>query len=305
MPDRSRPTLDELRRVALAEERGEPRHDDWAARTYLRRISLPITRAIAARDGLRWVTPDGLTFTVLVLGLAAAGVIAGSRVWWAPLIAVVAIQLARVLGCVDGELARWRKETTARGVYLSRLTTHVTAAALVMGLGIRAGGGLMGRGLFSEASPGWGPGTGWADDGVTGAIASLLARWPIGGLLETGASWWFLVGAVSAALLLVSRLAAELVPAARAVSGRKLAPQADPLSRLWSVRTVQRALEWVPVHVLLRPLELSLAVLATALVDLQRGDALATQLLALIVLVLAAVASFGQAAAVLTSKRLR
>src|SRR3954469_13717316 len=48
------------------------------------------------------------------------------------------IQLYLLLDCVDGELARWRKQTSTVGVYLDRVGHYLSEATLLVGFGIRA-----------------------------------------------------------------------------------------------------------------------------------------------------------------------
>lgn len=132
-----RPSIDELRAVAqppgLLERRSA---EHWAGRLYMRRISLHTTRLLASTR----ITPNALTLAMIVVGLIAAGMLSLPGIWLA-LAAAVGVQVYLLLDCVDGELARWRRITSAAGVYLDRLGHHVVEAALVVALGVRAAGG--------------------------------------------------------------------------------------------------------------------------------------------------------------------
>jgi len=46
-----------------------------------------------------------------------------------------------LLDCCDGEVARWRRTFSPKGVYLDQLSHYTTEAALAAALGVRADGG--------------------------------------------------------------------------------------------------------------------------------------------------------------------
>jgi len=150
----SRPSIGELRAVTQAGivERRSAEH--WAGRLYMRPLSPYVTRELIRTP----VTPDQLTVAMIVVGVVASVVVA----WPGLLTAVVAallIQVYLLLDCVDGEVARWHRRTSAGGVYLDRLGHHVVEGAFVVGLGFRAGGG-------PGTAPSW-----WF---TLGAVAALL-----------------------------------------------------------------------------------------------------------------------------------
>ena len=133
----SRPSIAELRAVAqppgLVERRSA---EHWAGRLYMRRISLHVTRWLV---GTR-ATPNGLTVAMIVVGLLAAVAAAFPGILTAVLAALL-IQVYLLLDCVDGEVARWRRVSSAGGVFLDRLGHHVVEASVVLALGVRAAGG--------------------------------------------------------------------------------------------------------------------------------------------------------------------
>ena len=133
----SRPSIADLRAVAqppgLVERRSA---EHWAGRLYMRRISLHVTRWLV---GTR-ATPNGLTVAMIVVGLLAAVAAAFPGILTAVLAAVL-IQVYLLLDCVDGEVARWRRISSAGGVFLDRLGHHVVEASVVLALGVRAAGG--------------------------------------------------------------------------------------------------------------------------------------------------------------------
>jgi phosphatidylglycerophosphate synthase len=133
----ARPTIAELRAATQPPsifERNSGEH--WAGRLYIRRLSPYLTRAFLRTS----ITPNGVTWLMILVGLAAAALLTLPGVW--PVVgAVLAIQLQILLDCSDGELARWLDRRSPVGVYLDRIGHWLTEAALPIGLGIRADGG--------------------------------------------------------------------------------------------------------------------------------------------------------------------
>ena len=129
------PTIAELRAATqpasiFARNSGE----HWAGRLYMRRLSPYLTRLLL-RTG---ISANGVTWLMIVAGVAAAGVLALPGLL--PAIgAVVQIQLQLLLDCSDGEVARWRGEKSVLGVYLDRIGHWLTEGALPIALGIRTG----------------------------------------------------------------------------------------------------------------------------------------------------------------------
>jgi phosphatidylglycerophosphate synthase len=128
------PTIAELRAAtqpASIFERNSGEH--WAGRLYVRRASPYLTRLLI---GTR-ISPDGVTWLMILSGLAAAAVLALPGLLPA-VAAFVLIQLQILLDCSDGELARWRGVRSPAGVYLDRIGHWTTEAALPIALGVRA-----------------------------------------------------------------------------------------------------------------------------------------------------------------------
>jgi phosphatidylglycerophosphate synthase len=131
------PTIAELRAATqpasiFARNSGE----HWAGKLYMRRLSPYLTRLLIRTR----LTPDGVTWLMIAVGLAAAGLLTLPGLPPA-LGAVALIQLQLLLDCSDGELARWRKVSSPAGIYLDRIAHNVTEAALPIALAIRADGG--------------------------------------------------------------------------------------------------------------------------------------------------------------------
>ena len=140
-----RPSLEAVRAVAQPAsifERNSGEH--WAGRLYVRRYSAQLTRLLIPTP----VTPNQLTWLMLVVGLAAAAVLTLPGIWPA-VAAALLIQGQILLDCSDGELARWRQVSSPVGIYLDRIGHYLTEAALPIALGIRAGGDHVELGLVA------------------------------------------------------------------------------------------------------------------------------------------------------------
>src|SRR5215213_4649435 len=99
--------------------------EHWAGRLYVRRLSPHLTRRLVPTR----ITPNGVTWLMIVVGVLAAVLLAIPGVWTA-LGAVVLIQVQILLDCSDGELARWRGQSSPVGIYLDRFGHWVTEAGL-------------------------------------------------------------------------------------------------------------------------------------------------------------------------------
>ncbi|MFK0172286.1 CDP-alcohol phosphatidyltransferase family protein [Streptomyces sp. NPDC090306] len=128
------PVLEELREVCQPQAKLASRNGEhWAGRIYMRRVSLRTTRHLVRTP----VTPDQLTWTMVVCGIAsgAALLIPGLA---GAVLAVVLMQLFLLFDCVDGEVARWKGQNSAAGIYVDRLGAYLADAALMIGIGFRA-----------------------------------------------------------------------------------------------------------------------------------------------------------------------
>ena len=155
-----RPTLAELRAVAQPQSvLGRSAHEHWSGLLYMRKVSLRLTRLLVPTP----ITPDMLTATMGIVGVAAALVVTIPALWSA-VVAFGLLQLQLLLDCSDGELARWRGPTGgARGVYVDNLSHWVTDAFLLTGVAVRADGGL--RSI-----------DGWTTVGLATAVLALLVH---------------------------------------------------------------------------------------------------------------------------------
>jgi phosphatidylglycerophosphate synthase len=130
----SKPSIAELRAAtqpASIFERNSGEH--WAGKLYVRRLSPYLTRLLLPTP----ITPNGVTWLMVLAGVGAAAAIALDGGVLGAVAAVLLIQLQILFDCSDGELARWRGQSSPAGIYLDRFGHWVTEAALPIALGIR------------------------------------------------------------------------------------------------------------------------------------------------------------------------
>jgi phosphatidylglycerophosphate synthase len=226
----------------------------------MRRLSPYLTRALLPTR----LTANAVTWLMLATGLAAAFLVSIRGV--APAVgAVVLIQLQLLLDCSDGELARWRGQFSAAGIYLDRFAHYVTETAFPVALGVRADGG-------------WDSIGGWTTLGLVVAVLVLLVR------TET-------------ALVHVARAEAgkPVVSDDRSVA----APRGGALQRL------RRGLGYLPFFRAFVATEAALLALVAAVVDAVTDDLTGTRVLLWALLPLAAITAAGHLFAILASSRLR
>jgi phosphatidylglycerophosphate synthase len=155
----SPPSIAELRAVTqpdwLLARRGA---EHWAGRLYMRRISPYLTQLVVRTT----LGANALTSLMIPAGLLAALLLTFSNVA-AAVGAVLLVQVQLLLDCSDGEVARWRRTSSATGIYLDQLAHYSTEAAIPAALGVRADGG-------------WGSIGGWTALGLAVSVLILLLK---------------------------------------------------------------------------------------------------------------------------------
>jgi len=256
----STPSIAELRAVCQPESLlGRADAEHWAGRLYMRRVSPYATRLLIATP----LTPNAVTALMIVCGLLAALSLTLPGVLGA-VGASVLIQLQLLFDCCDGEVARWRRQFSPKGLYLDRIGHLSTDAALAAALGVRADGG-------------WGSIDGWTTLGLLVAALVLFLK-----------SESHLVEATRA---LSGRPAA---PALAEASG----PPPGVLGR------ARRAVRYLPFFRAFLAIEATLLALVAAVVDGIVGDLSATRTLLIALVPVALVTVTGHLVAILASKRL-
>lgn len=229
-----RPTIAELRKVSQPESvRGRQSAEHWSGE-YLRHGSLYLTRLLVPTR----LSPNGVTGLMILSGwcIAASLLLPGL---WGPLLAVFFGQLQMYLDCVDGELARWRRQFSPAGVFLDRVAHYSTEGLVGLAFGLRA-------------------------SGIVGGDPTAAQAWQYGCL-----------GAVLMAGILMNKALNDLVHVARAFNGLdRLADTAE--ARAVPSRTLlgllRRVARFVPFHRIFHSVELGLLALVLAVVGLVVGD---------------------------------
>ncbi|MCP3753812.1 CDP-alcohol phosphatidyltransferase family protein [Streptomyces sp. NPDC056773] len=224
-----RPSVAELRPVvhpAGVKDRVSGEH--WGGRLYMREISLRITRLLVTTR----VTPNQLTYVMTLAGVLAAPALLVPGVWGAVL-GVVAVQMYLLLDCVDGEVARWKKQYSLSGVYLDRVGAYLCDAAVLVGFGLRA-------------SDLWG----------TGRIDWL----------------WAFLGTLAALGAILIKAETDLVGVARHQAGKPVVQDAAATPRSSGMALARRAAAALKFHRLVLGIEASLLILVLAVLDQMRGD---------------------------------
>ncbi len=237
--------------------------EHWAGRLYMREISLRWTRHLVNAR----VTPNQLTYLMVVAGVAAGAVLLVPGLAGA-LVAALLIQLYLLLDCVDGEVARWRRQTSVTGVYLDRVGHYLAEAALLVGFGVRAADVF----AVEEHAPNWL----WAFLGTLAALGAILIK------AET-----------------------DLVDVARTRSGLPAVRDEAAAPRSSGVAAARRAASALKFHRLVGGVEASLLILVVAILDLVRGDLFFTRLGVALLAAIAVLQTLLHLVSILASSRLR
>ncbi|WP_078491020.1 CDP-alcohol phosphatidyltransferase family protein [Streptomyces scopuliridis] len=257
-----RPSVAELRPVVHPEGVKDRRSGEhWAGRLYMREISLRVDRYLVNTR----VTPNQVTYVMTVAGALAAPALLVPGITGAVL-GVLAVQLYLLLDCVDGELARWKKQYSMTGVYLDRVAAYVCDAAVLLGFGLRA-----------------------ADLWGTGRIDWL----------------WAFLGTLAALGAIMVKAETDLVGVARHQQGLAPVKEAASEPRSSGMALARRAAGALKFHRLILGIEASLLILLLAILDSVRGDLFFTRLGVAILAGIAVVQTLLHLVSILASSRLR
>jgi phosphatidylglycerophosphate synthase len=257
-----KPSVAELRPVvhpAGVKDRRSGEH--WAGRLYMRELSLRIDRHVAPTA----ITPNQLTYLMTVCGVLAAPALLVPGIAGAVL-GVVAVQLYLLLDCVDGEIARWKKQFSLSGVYLDRVGAYLCDAAVLVGFGLRAAD------LWGDGRIDWL----WAFLGTLAALGAVLIK------AET-----------------------DLVGVARHQGGLPPVKESAAEPRSSGVALARRAAAALKFHRLVLGVEASLLILLLAIVDQVRGDLFFTRLGVAVLAGIALLQTLLHLVSVLASSRLK
>ena len=85
------------------------------------------------------ISANGVTGLMIVAGWCIAGSLLIPGIWGAVL-AVFFSQVQMYIDCCDGEVARWRGTSGAKGVFLDKVGHYTTEGLVAVALGVRAVG---------------------------------------------------------------------------------------------------------------------------------------------------------------------
>lgn len=259
-----KPSVAELRPVVHPEGVKDRRSGEhWAGRLYMREISLRCDPYLVNTR----ITPNQLTHLMVVAGIAAGAVLLVPGLTGA-LLGALLIQLYLLLDCVDGEVARWRGQTSITGVYLDRVGHYLCEAALLVGFGVRAADVFHAEG----ASTNWL----WAFLGTVAALGAILIK------AET-----------------------DLVDVARARSGLPSVEDEAAVPRSSGLALARRAASALKFHRLVGGVEASLLILLVAVLDLFGGGLFFTRLGVAVLAGIAVLQTVLHLVSVLASSRLK
>ncbi|MCO5998693.1 CDP-alcohol phosphatidyltransferase family protein [Actinoallomurus rhizosphaericola] len=262
----SAPSLAEVRAGGQPPGLKERRNEEhWAGRLYMRSIS-PLFTWLFIRIGF---SPNQLTYMMIACGMLGGAAVAvdgrGTAGLIWAIVGAVLIQAYLLLDCSDGEVARFRKRTSVTGIFLDRIGHYMSEVALLAGLGVRAQG-----------------------------------AWENGGYVELG-----LLAALGAALIkaetdnVVVARAKSGLPADPATGDRALRPESTGLA------LAREAASLLKFHRIIGAVELSLLIVATAVIDHLTHGLTATRVLAVAVAVVAVLQTGLHFVSIVASRRLK
>ncbi|MFC9247849.1 CDP-alcohol phosphatidyltransferase family protein [Streptomyces sp. NPDC057136] len=257
-----KPSVAELRPVVHppgVKDRRSGEH--WAGRLYMREVSLRIDRHLVNTR----VTPNQLTYVMTVAGALAAPALLVPGITGA-LLGVLMVQLYLLLDCVDGEVARWKKQYSLAGVYLDRVAAYLCDAAVLVGFGLRAAD------LWGEGRIDWL----WAFLGTLAALGAILIK------AET-----------------------DLVGVARHQGGKPPVQESASEPRSSGMALARKAAAALKFHRLVLGVEASLLILAAAIADSIRGDLFFSRLGVAVLAGIALLQTLLHLVSVLASSRLK
>jgi phosphatidylglycerophosphate synthase len=229
----------------------------------MREVSLRCTRVLVDSP----LSPNQYTYLMIAAGMAAGAALLVPGLTGGVLAALL-IQLYLLLDCVDGELARWRQQTSTVGVYLDRVGHYLSEATLLVGFGIRA----------ADVFPHNGASTQWQ---------------------------WAFLGTLAALGAILIKAETDLVDVARTRRGLAAAEESANVPRSAGVALARRGAAALKFHRLVGGVEASLLMLAAAIADFFHGDLLFTRIAVVVLVAVAVLQTFLHLVSILASSRLK
>jgi len=267
-PHRKGASIADIRRFGQPPGLRDRRNEEhWAGRLYMRDLS-PYFVWIALRLGF---SPNQLTYLMMLSGIVAGVVVSlpvsGTAGLWTALGGAVLIQVYLLLDCVDGEVARYLKQTSVAGVFLDRIGHYLSEVSLLIGLGFAAQGG-------------WQSGA-WVELGLVAALGAALIKAETDNVVVARAK---------------SGLSADPTGGDRALRPRST-----------GIALARQAASMLRFHRIIGAVELSLLILAAAALDAVLGTdtPVVTRVLMAAVAVVAVLQTLLHLVSILASRRLK
>ncbi len=212
------------------------------------------------------ISANGVTVLMILTGWSAAAALLIPGIWGA-LLALALGQLQMLFDCCDGEVARWRRTSSSLGSFLDAVGHYSTETLIAIAIGVRA------------------------------------AAWPI----QTPDDLiWLLLGMALALVIVLNKALNDMVRVARAAAGlstrqdsaESAAPRNTALAKLRSV------VRFVPFNRLFHSVEMTILVVAAAVLGLVAGSEQVDRILVVIMLPLAMLTIVGHFIAIVSSRRL-
>lgn len=261
----SRPTsIAELRAVAQPPEvRLRANAEHWTASLYLRDVSPYLTWLLLKTS----VTANGVTALMILVGWSTAAALLIPGVWGA-LLALILGQLQMLVDCCDGEVARWRGESSPAGVFLDKVGHYSTEALIPIAFGIRVA-------AYPFESP---------EDFLWTTLALLLAL-----------------------VIVLNKALNDMVHVARANAGlTKLADtRGEQTPTPGRIAQLRRLARFLPFHRLYHSVELTILIFASAVIGRFVGEPLMDRIVLIALVPLSILALFGHFVAIMASRRVR
>ncbi len=264
-PERpSNPSVAQIREVCQPPAiRGRKNSEHWVADVYLRDISPYLTRLLLRTP----ITANQVSWLMVATGASAAICVLIPGLL-GPILAVFLGQMQMLWDCCDGEVARWRRKSSPKGVFIDRVGHYTTEGLIPIALGLRAAG-------FPDAD--------WTN------------------------SIWPFLGALLAVIILYNKALNDMVHVSRAYNDLPKLVDREEVgvpsnSGLRSLRSLAR---FIPFHRAYHSVELTILIMFAGIVDVLLGDLQATRVLLGALLIFGVVTIVGHLASILSSSKLR
>ncbi|TFC32163.1 CDP-alcohol phosphatidyltransferase family protein [Cryobacterium sp. TMT2-18-3] len=264
-PAATRPSsIGELRRVAQPPEvRLRSNAEHWTASLYLRDISPYLTWLLLKTS----ISANGVTGLMILVGWATATALLIPGVWGA-MLALLLGQLQMLVDCSDGEVARWRRQSSPAGVFLDKVGHYTTEALIPIAFGIRCA-------FYPFEAP-----------------ADFL---------------WTTLALLLALIIVLNKALNDMVHVARANAGlTRLADrkhEQTPTSSL--IARARRLARFLPFHRLYHSVELTMLIFVAAVVGSFLGEPTVDRFVLVVLVPLAFLSLVGHFVAIMASTRVR